>query len=193
MLEGICGLLTGLSVRPTVAGNFENALAHMLGLEGKFLTHCVFGRLAQVHTALADTLKIDRNASCSLAIPDSGKEQFLAAIAELAPDLSFDCETVLNYFAGYVIEQDRRFLDFAGISDSMNYARAESGYQSAVNGIDTLLAHLGRIESLMSQFKSSKRFATRKEGLGSIGTATALGFIPGLHFLWFSAAMQGAH
>src|SRR5439155_12902208 len=109
-LEGICAALTGMSLQPSVSENFENALAQTLGLEGKFLILRVFGKLAAMHMILMNELNIDPHSSCSTVQREEEKQAFLGFMAEVSRDLSLECETVMNYFAGYVTDQDRKFL-----------------------------------------------------------------------------------
>jgi hypothetical protein len=193
MLEGICAILTGISLHAMVSKDFQNAIAQLLALEGKFLTHCVFGKLAAVHITLMTELKWDPQSSCSLVTRDQDKQIFLGVMAEAARELSLECETVINYLPSYVIEHDRSFLSAAGLANSLNYAAAESSYQSAVNGAGTFLSHFGRIEGYTSQFQSSRDFAARKDGWAAyapLGASVAAGLFVN-PVLFVGAIQQG--
>ena len=193
MLEGICATLTGISLQPVVSNDFQNAIAQLLALEGKFLTHCVFGKLAAVHIALMTELKWDVQSSCLLLRRDEDKQTFLGVMAETARELSIECETVMNYLPGYITEHDRNFLSDAGLANSLDYATAETGYQAAVNGAGAFLSHFGRIEGRTSQFQSSRDFAARKEGWAAyapLGASVAAGLLVNPVFV-FGAIQQG--
>ena len=163
-LEGIAAKLTGVNLREPVAANFSEALGRILGLEGQFLTFCVFGRLAEAHLSIAGALSLSQTATFVLTTSKRDKETFLAMMGQFAGPWSREIETVIHYLAPFVVSRDRELLESAGLAGKLDYGRAEMSYQNAMGVCSALATHLFRIEGTMSRFSSFKSGAAKGDG-----------------------------
>lgn len=162
-LEGISSVLHELFIKMSVSGDFQGAVGKMIGLEGRYLTYCVFGKLAQAHLMLTKALNVDPDASLPLLAGNREKEVFLAIMAQFAGAMSRDCETILYYFPGFVVERDKDVLATVGLLNSLDYGRAENCYQNALRTYGALTSHLYRIENVMSRFGSIQKASTKSD------------------------------
>jgi hypothetical protein len=163
-LEGIAAKLTGVNLRGSVTANFPETLGRILGLEGQFLTFCVFGRLAEAHLSIASALSLSENATFALTASKQDKETFLAMMGQFAGPWSREIETVIHYLAPFVVNRDRELLEAAGLASQLNYGRAEIAYQQAMGVCSALATHLFRIEGTMNRFSSLKSGSAKGEG-----------------------------
>jgi len=193
-LEGISSVLHELFVKHSVNADFPAAIARLIGLEGQYLTYCVFGRLAQAHIMLTEALSADTDACLSLLAGSRDKEVFLNIIAQFVGALSRDCETILYYFPSFVVERDKDALSSAGLCNSLDYGRAESCYQGALRTYGALSPHLYRIENMMSRFGSIQRASTKTNGwtkMAPLGVTLAASVIH--PFFLIGAVQQGVN
>jgi hypothetical protein len=163
-LEGIYSTLKALTVKPSVAANFEQAVARILGLEGQYLTFCAFGKFAHAQIVITEALGIDRNASLAFVGMSQARENFLAIMGQFAGVLSRDCETTLHYFPAFVSGHDRGFFAAAGLQDQLDFGRAEAGYHAALRTYGSVAPHLYRIENALSRFGAFQKAVTKPEG-----------------------------
>jgi len=193
-LEGISSVLHELFVKPSVNADFPAAIARMIGLEGQYLTYCVFGKLAQAHLMLTEALSVDEDAPLSVLAGSRDKEVFINIVAQFAGALSRDCQTILHYFPGFVVERDKEALSSACLLNSIDYGRAENCYQGALRTYGALTPHLYRIENMMSRFGSIKKASTKTDGwakMAPLGVTLAASVIH--PFFLIGAVQQGVN
>ena len=163
-LEGIYATLNALTLKRVVAADFEQTVARILGLEGQYLTFCAFGKFAHAQIVIAEALGNDPHGSMSIMSGSKERGSFLAIMNQFAGVLSRDCETILHYFPSFVCERDKVFLTTTGLLNSLDFGKAEAGYQAALRNYGSLSPHLYRIENTVSRFGAFKKAATKPEG-----------------------------
>ena len=163
-LEGIHATLNTLTVKPSVAANFEQAIAKILGLEGQYLTFSAFGKFAHAQIVITEALSMNQNASIVFGARGQDRENFLAIMSQFAGVLSRDCETIHHYFPGFVCGSDRDFLASAGLLNCLDFGKAETGYHAALRTYGSLAPHLYRIENTLSRFGAFQKAANKPEG-----------------------------
>jgi hypothetical protein len=164
MLEGIASDITSIRIRPGIRSDFKNSVSSLLGLEGQYFTHAVFGRFADTHLGLAEALGISPFEEIASITSEQDKTTFLLFMMQSIVPIAQHIETTLNYLPSFASGVDAEFLGGSDLREHLNIRNNELAYQRALQPIGGLLSHLYKIDGAASRLISLRKQLLAQEG-----------------------------
>lgn len=164
MLESVASVLNSLTVKKEVINNFERQIIKLLGLEGLYLTYCVYGGIAKVNLFMNEILEIQH--LDEIANSADKKNSFMNMVYTSIPFLINEFEKVLFYFPSFLTKIDTNLVTKIGIRNSIDLKRCENAYINSLRSNNTFVQHFSKIEGAFSRLTSVRRLKSRSDNLG---------------------------
>jgi hypothetical protein len=164
MLESVASVLNSLTIKKEVINNFERQIIKLLGLEGLYLTYCVYGGIAQVNLFMNEVLEIQH--LDEIANSADKKNSFMNMVYTSIPFLINEFEKVLFYFPSFLTKIDTKLVTKIGIKNSIDLKKSENAYINSLRSNNTFVQHFSKIEGAFSRLTSVRRLKSRSDNLG---------------------------
>jgi hypothetical protein len=178
MLEATSYVLNSLTFKSNVAKNFDQNITKLLGLEGMYLTYCVYGGLARICLLINEVLDI-QNIN-EIACSNERKNIFMEILYSSIPMLINDLEKIFFYFPSLLTKNDSNLFSKIGIKNLVNLNRCENSYINSLRGNTAFVQHFSRIEGAFSRLASIRRLKNRSDSLAKaapLGVNAALSIL----------------
>ncbi|KJV26899.1 hypothetical protein VI06_16150 [Aquitalea magnusonii] len=176
-----------------VEANFHDSVARLIGLEGKYFTYSLFGKLAEFHLSLSKALSISPYESVKSQASEHAKDIFLSLLIKNVSQLAREMEANNNYFPAFIVSRDLDFLSQFGVSGLLNSRNVEMGYQRALNAMAGILSNLYRLDGCVSKLTSMRKSLSQEDNWQKflpLGVSAAASFVN--PFALIGVAQQGA-
>jgi hypothetical protein len=190
MLSGIASVLNSLTERSKLIKNKEFQISKLLGIEGQYLTYCVYGGIAKINLYIYQALNVQQLEQ--IAYSNESKSSFMDIIYSSIPYLINEFEKILFYLPSFVIKNDATFISKIGIGKSIDLTRCENAYTNSLRSNNAFLQHLSKIEGAFARLSSVRRMKTRSDTLSKsapLGVSVALSVVNPMFLA--SALQQG--
>jgi hypothetical protein len=153
-LEGIASKVAAAHSRQLLHADFEGNLANLIILEQKYLTYCLFGKLAEIQLLISKTTDSDPLDAVSLATGVQERSTFLSIMLQLIATRTREIGTTLYGLPGFLVERDKEFLSTLGLDGRFDFLEEMTNYLEATEACRGLITNLANVQNRTAQYDS---------------------------------------